>query len=783
MACLLLPLLTVPALHISLVLSGLVLVGCAGLALLLQLQRELPADATQPAVEVAVPWLFRVCIQSGSVLAVLFVLLPQVSALLCHTRPDCPPGDALVCALYCSLLASGHLYTTRELILYASGRMKSDEVQPLLPPETRARPVSYRAGLTGVQALTVLLCGGSVVALGLLLGSALSGTEVSFGVVMTSVGLLSLARSLGLLLAVGDALPVSRTTVGSRKVIGLRSAVLFVVYGAILLLVWPAHYRLLTLASPEALPTLRPMAALCSIGLIVAGNTVARSLSIPGLLSDVSFRLCTLVHAGLLMNLSLWLGNEVFAGQLGPVGVAVLLLLASFPVTSCAVVPGVRVWRNPATVSGVPHPKGLLLGYGLVLLWVISAVICLCGTAVRGSALPLPLLCLLPFAMYMANELCQAVEALVHMYDLSPVMRADRALQEKRAISLLRGVVTLLPILMLAALVAPLWQLAQQAAGSGGGGGLLWLLLLGFAPLVALLALALGDLNHATGVDFYEVLEMTSTSPQSRTSSFTLASAPPVRRVINVDQLNAEGLRAVSCIQGALDPDSERFQLDLRATRAVPEYGASILYQILSFNEGSLVQLLPFCEDSARYSNALRELYNTTRDGLALNGLHLPPYWQMTELEGRELTLGIEPDRRTMFQILQEPANIWLALCNRLADDDFQSIFTSDPSLKVQQTTQAVRELFAESKRELLQKVISARNLKAALMGAAASPVPPPSGDVALEAWVGSDREPSPRGGGREESGRSWSSLDSLSHPGSGDAPGGGDGEEDAEGS
>eukprot|EP00668_Euglena_longa_P034640 GGOE01044468.1.p1 GENE.GGOE01044468.1~~GGOE01044468.1.p1 ORF type:complete len:796 (-),score=257.75 GGOE01044468.1:351-2738(-) len=762
MGCLLLPLLTVPALRISIMLSALVVLGCAGLALLVQLQQEdlqMPTDTVQPPVEVAVPWLFRVCVQSGSVLAVVFVLLPQVSAMLCSVRPNCPTGDALVCVLYCSVLASGHLYTTRELILYASGRMKSDEGQPLLPPDSRAKPISYRAGISGVQALTVLLCGASVVALGLLLDSALSGPEASCGVVMATVGLLSLARSFGLLLAVGDAMSSTRITAGSRKVIGLRSLFLFVVYGVVLLLAWPAHYQLHTFAEPEALPTLRPIVGLCSIGLILAGNTIARSLSIPGPLSDVSFRLSTLVHAGLLVNLSIWLANDIFASQTGPIGVALGLLLASFPVMSCAVVPAFRVWRNPSTISGIPSPKGFLLSYGLILLWVIGAVACLCKSAVHGYELSLPLLCLLPFPMYIANELCQAMEALVQMHDLSAMLRADRALQEKRVLSVLRGVVTLLPILLLAALAAPMWQGTLQVSGSQGG-GLSWLLMLSFGLLVALLSLALGDLTHATGVDFYEVLEMTSTSPRSCASSITLVSAPPVRRIVNVEQLNAEGRQALSCIQGALDPDSERFQLDLRATQAVPEYGASILYQILSFNEGSLVQLLPFCEDSARYSNALRELYNTTRDGLAVGGLHLPPYWQMTELEGRELALGIEPDRRTMFQILQEPANVWLVLCNRLADEDFQSIFTSDPSLKVKQTAQVVRDLFVESKRDLLQKVVSARNMKAMLLSQA-SPTNPPGGDLAPESWASGERP----GSDHDGAGRSASSLGSLARP------------------
>jgi hypothetical protein len=731
-AYLLLPLLPVPLSPLNVTVAGIAAVLCAAVLAALHPTHEIPSEGTIVAMapDVAVPSLLRLAVRVGPPLGLAFLAAPHAGAVLCTRLAPRLLEWFPTCATYCCVLASGHLYTTHELLTFLGGHGGSDEGRPLLPlsPYHPTKPSGggQHPGLSGVQSLTVLLAGVSFAALGVLATDTLSGSA-PFGVIMGAVGTLGALRAAALLLAVGDTAPALRPSLWSRQVTGARSLLLCLLYGAVLVLVWPVHTQ--TPQDPEGplVPSLRPISASCSLGLIAAVNTFGRSLSIQGALSDTSFRIATLVLAALLVNLTHWLTADAFADHTARLLTAFGLCLLGAAAVSWSPATAVRLWCNPRALVGVPWPRALLGIYGLSAVWCITTGAWMGLAAASGvwsfSQL-LPPSLLLPIALYHHNELCQALETLLQTFDAAgPVRLRDHTPKERRTLAALRGVAVLYPVAAVVFLIAGGLQVTASApvAASTLGCAAPWFAFLTLAPLLLLGAFAVGG-HTGPPQEGQEVLEMTSTGPRtpkdiddggSMGSSATLVTtAPPIRRVVNVGQLNDDGLRALGCIQQALNPESERFRLDLLATRAVPEYGASILYQILSFNEGSLVQLLPFCEDSAKYANALRELYNTTRDGLAGVGLQLPAYGQMTELEGRELRLGIAPDRRTMFQILQEPANVWLALCNSLEDADFDSVFTNAPTARVGNSIRIARALFADAKRDMLQQVVSARNLK-----------------------------------------------------------------------
>ena len=736
---LVLPFVSVPFLHLHGFVFAVVAVGTACFILTLHTRNEGAADGVANVGGIAIPWLYRSCRQLGTPVVVFFVMAPVLASFLCGIQTVCPMDWLPMCALFCSTLAAGHLYAAHELQVYSGSHSRTDEDQPLLTVDAQLKPASARAAsgtsVSGVQALTVLLCAVSVIAVRFLFASLLQVMGAPFSTILLSVGLVGLCHAFVQLLAVGDHMPGERSTRMSQCVIRCRGAAVLAAYTGVMLLTWSAYAgaRGAGDREPDAPPpSPQPVLALGFVGMLIAASTLARTVSPAVLFSDFYGRIAVLVHFWLLYTVAEFLACDAFAAHQWSLGLAFFLCLATIPVLSGALVAVPRIWANPFLLSGIWSPKLLVIAYVLGLAWVLVGALSLpllaqpapsegceedarVWTGVRLSAL-------LPFAMYFLNEVAQALEGVLYTHDPA-VLCNERPLQVRRSLGLFRGVVVVLPVVALVALCALAGQ-AMAAAGAFGGACVAvdraaWWLLGWLLAVLALLAVSLGKVNTTVAAPDTEVLEMTSTSPRRSTSphsSWSFSSLPAVRRVVNPGQLNDEGLRAIQCIQEALDPDSERFQCDLRAVRAIPEYGASVLYQILSFNDGALVQLLPFCENSAKYTNALRNLYNSTKEGLEPVGMNLPPYWQMTELEDRELHLGVAADRRTMFKVLEEPANIWLALCNQLADDDFNSIFTGYPSQRVAQKTNEVRATFAQSKREVLQKLISARDLKSQLM-------------------------------------------------------------------
>eukprot|EP01006_Ploeotia_vitrea_P006097 TRINITY_DN12265_c0_g1_i1.p1 TRINITY_DN12265_c0_g1~~TRINITY_DN12265_c0_g1_i1.p1 ORF type:complete len:943 (+),score=-33.95 TRINITY_DN12265_c0_g1_i1:411-2831(+) len=160
-------------------------------------------------------------------------------------------------------------------------------------------------------------------------------------------------------------------------------------------------------------------------------------------------------------------------------------------------------------------------------------------------------------------------------------------------------------------------------------------------------------------------------------------------RIVDPNLLNDHSQRVLGDIRATFDPDKPEFKRDLRATCLIPEYGASLLYQLLSLHEGMLTQLLVFVEGSDKVTNALRQLYTCTRDGISELYTHedgtpartLPSWGNMMELETRESALGVATDNRAMFHLLQGPADIWLNTLNEMTEKDFEAIFCAPTNL------------------------------------------------------------------------------------------------------
>jgi hypothetical protein len=419
-----------------------------------------------------------------------------------------------------------------------------------------------------------------------------------------------------------------------------------------------------------------------------------------------------------------------------------------------------RLFATSGVASSVCRPKSVFMAYVFstgsvyVILYYPSFNLFHGSTSGSGTAVQPPSSCgqdkmplvwwfLTCVVLLINNELARAMESVVcttpngYLYN-------DDGISTEALLSSLLCVIALLPMLIVIAMIAFVSQVIPHIAPAA--------LLNGWCPPIAnedttvlmiimtaaLFVTALfhsicignkhgwidedeemhgacGSVLPTSCTELQSLTKAHHTPPPPLSGAFDLFNADvrlsPVRlrRAINSDShLDMDGRHAaVDSIQACLDPGRARFQQDLVAIRTIPEYGASVLFQLLSINEGSLLQLLPFMQHSAKYVNSFRELYNTTREGLLEQGVVLPAFGHMTELENQETLLGVELDHRTMFNILQEPANIWLNLCSRLNDDEFNAIFTTDhsssspPPVTVTCTLQHVRQSTRQAKQRL----------------------------------------------------------------------------------